>query len=1210
MQTLLLLLRFIVYRVAQVGVFSILLISTHLTQAQTFDWNGALSNDWAEAGNWTPEGIPGEGSTVNISSDDAPNPCQLDGNRSIAVLAVSAGELDLNGFQLTTTAQTSVTGGIVASGSISASNITDLSGGTFNGTITITKTGAGDDFFAGDNVFNGLVTIINDGEGRIRMANTTGDVFNDDAVFINNSTEFFDVAFDGGNQFNGNVTLNCTGTGRMSLGARNLVTATSTITNGGALLTSGFESGQLLLRRLTQQGSAANGSFKPASAVLTDCTFGGELSIESSSTVNITSCQFESTVTLDAATDVLVTGSNGFSTLSGAATIIRRSSDIDRFSTGPNTFGNLHLINNGTGLLRLGGTNGDTFTGTTRFTNTNSGDLQIAHNGSNTFAGDIILSNSGTGSITFGGETGTSVQSAGSILVDSFQGVPLTINRFTQLSSSPNDLLEPSIFRSLGCSFNGAFSVQTDSSIIQLDGCSFTSDCSFTPATELILLNANSFSTLSGSAVFTIDTGATANANWTGGNTFGDMVLNHNGSGRVTLATTNGDSFTGKSTFNLAGTGDLQIAFNGTNTFNDTIVLSNTGSGTLSFGLGTGTSLQTAAHISSSDVTGGGLTINGFTQQSTSANDALNPTEFSASNSSFNGNFTLTTTSGTLSLNGCNFTASNVFTSASNILVTNANSFSTVSGSTSFTINGGAATNWTGGNTFGPLTIVHNSSNFLRLGVTNPDSFTGTATFTQLSTGALQPAYNSDNTFSGDISVSGTSSPITFGANLGRVILNGSTTQNLNGNPGEPVVIRRLTMNTGEGGGLLLNVPLSISSDLSWNNGIIQTSAANILTLTDETVTTTIGNANAYVQGPMRYTMSTANSARSTLHFALGKGGAWRPATLQISHTTATPYTYQAEMFNESAWDLGWTRPATVRNVSDIRYWDISRYESAGMTEEPELHIRTGASGPIITLHFGLDDIVLDGDDLVVVKNTPAEPNAWIDIGGSGAPEFNGGNLLQGSVTSTSDPGAFNSFSTFTLGSFGANPLPVTLVYFEATTEQRAVALNWETATEVNSQSFVVERSSGAEPWEAVGAPVTAAGNSTQPLKYQHWDEQPALGWNYYRLRQLDLDGTETLSGVASVFFNGKVSDVMPTVVLYPNPGRDRVYLRAMPGTAMNRWMQQEVRIYHSTGQLVHRQTLDQGLDTPIHVDALQAGVYILEFGEDIDQVRLPLMVE
>ena len=60
----------------------------------------------------------------------------------------------------------------------------------------------------------------------------------------------------------------------------------------------------------------------------------------------------------------------------------------------------------------------------------------------------------------------------------------------------------------------------------------------------------------------------------------------------------------------------------------------------------------------------------------------------------------------------------------------------------------------------------------------------------------------------------------------------------------------------------------------------------------------------------------------------------------------------------------------------------------------------------------------------------------------------------------------------------------------------------------------------------------------------------------------------------------------------------------------MSRWMQQEVRIYHSTGQLVHRQMLDQGLDTPIRVDALRAGVYILELGQDTDQVRLPLLVE
>ena len=91
--------------------------------------------------------------------------------------------------------------------------------------------------------------------------------------------------------------------------------------------------------------------------------------------------------------------------------------------------------------------------------------------------------------------------------------------------------------------------------------------------------------------------------------------------------------------------------------------------------------------------------------------------------------------------------------------------------------------------------------------------------------------------------------------------------------------------------------------------------------------------------------------------------------------------------------------------------------------------------------------------------------------------------------------------------------LPVELTTFSASVSDQSVNLNWETATEVNNYGFEVQRqyqvsSSKNQDWENIGF-VEGHGNSNSPKYYSYSDKSvEASGKYFYRLKQVDIDGT------------------------------------------------------------------------------------------------------
>ena len=120
------------------------------------------------------------------------------------------------------------------------------------------------------------------------------------------------------------------------------------------------------------------------------------------------------------------------------------------------------------------------------------------------------------------------------------------------------------------------------------------------------------------------------------------------------------------------------------------------------------------------------------------------------------------------------------------------------------------------------------------------------------------------------------------------------------------------------------------------------------------------------------------------------------------------------------------------------------------------------------------------------------------------------------------------------------SPLPVELTRFNATAKDQSVNVDWATASEKNSDRFEIQRSATGEAFETVGT-VKGQGNTSSAHNYAFVDSRPLAGRSYYRLRQVDTDGTTAFSPVAAVQLRSELA-------VYPNPSAGVVTLPATSG--------------------------------------------------------------
>ena len=159
--------------------------------------------------------------------------------------------------------------------------------------------------------------------------------------------------------------------------------------------------------------------------------------------------------------------------------------------------------------------------------------------------------------------------------------------------------------------------------------------------------------------------------------------------------------------------------------------------------------------------------------------------------------------------------------------------------------------------------------------------------------------------------------------------------------------------------------------------------------------------------------------------------------------------------------------------------------------------------------------------------------------------------------------------------------LPVEMSFFHATAKDDSIDLNWQTRSEINNSHFVVQRSDDASTWVDLDT-VEGRGNSTETEDYAYVDKDPFSGDNFYRLAQVDYDGSRHFSAIVETYLEShKLSKV------YPNPFGELTNVTNVSGSVV---------IYSQMGEEVRKFSFNEENPQTVELDLsdLPAGLYFL----------------
>lgn len=599
-----------------------------------------------------------------------------------------------------------------------------------------------------------------------------------------------------------------------------------------------------------------------------------------------------------------------------------------------------------------------------------------------------------------------------------------------------------------------------------------------------------------------------------GGNTFNDIteiIKSNTSTGRLSMGNTNPDIFNGQLFIkNLGSSEAIVLARNSSgNQFNNDVELQTSGSNTgIWFGfdvsstssLGLGKKIK----ISSLGFNSGDLIFYNFTQLgSDSISLVTNGEHIRSINSTWNGP---------------------TYFSGPRVYVTG-----TVHNNTAFWEKTGPNPDYSpGANVFNDDVILSCVSNVLLgdfyMGVGSfKDVYNGNVTWECFGLGTLNPSFNQEDEYFGNITFAGNQIITAAGGFDGRVILKGGNNQFINKTGTNPnCIINRLRLDK-TSNSVTLQTPTEIAEECDFTQGLLNTDPTNLLLFLNSS-TAVNANDNSFVNGPVR---KIGNQAFT---FPTGKEGTFRSINYKkyrpigISAPSLTTDHFTSEyilgdshpLYSHDSLSIG------VERVSGCEYWVLDR--------------TNGTSNVFVTLSYNdfasTDNCsgVTDQSDLLVARWNGTK---WVSHGNGGTT----GTPADGTID-TDTP--VTSFSPFALGSSNplTNPLPIELTSMEAYCLKGKRLITWSTSSEVNSSHFVLHRSEDGIEFKKISK-IDAVGNSTQNIKYEFLDDDSHPGIIYYKLQQFDIDGGHkiysTISSQCDFFEN--ISSI------YPNPSGNSAFL-------------------------------------------------------------------
>ena len=360
---------------------------------------------------------------------------------------------------------------------------------------------------------------------------------------------------------------------------------------------------------------------------------------------------------------------------------------------------------------------------------------------------------------------------------------------------------------------------------------------------------------------------------------------------------------------------------------------------------------------------------------------------------------------------------------------------------------------------------------------------------------------------------------------------------------------------------------VSIGGVLQLNGGVITVNSSSGGSLTiEDGGSTGQGSSNSYVNGSMK------KKGDEAFTFPLGNGGQW--ARLRISGSGNTGDAYTASYTNSGSSKSG--TGSNLHSVSAVEHWELSYNNNvASPSRDVTLYWEDASFSGISNLN-----------DLVIAHWNTSNTE-WESLGQS---TISGSTSSNGSITVN----GVSNFSPFTFGSTSNNnSLPVELTHFTVQQEgRRSARLEWATASETNNKHFLVQRRR-EDQWQQVGR-VKGHGTTIEPQEYGFTDNGLTSGTHYYRLKQVDFDGSYEYSDVKAVAFEVAQQAASASLSLHPNPVADQLSVE-FRGSKENTTYQVQIR--SSRGEVVYRDevAVQQGrLSRKLPVSALPPGAYVL----------------
>jgi hypothetical protein len=370
-------------------------------------------------------------------------------------------------------------------------------------------------------------------------------------------------------------------------------------------------------------------------------------------------------------------------------------------------------------------------------------------------------------------------------------------------------------------------------------------------------------------------------------------------------------------------------------------------------------------------------------------------------------------------------------------------------------------------------------------------------------------------------------------ASTGVVNFTGSSNSTISGSGNTQLFDMRV--NKSAGATLTLQQPVLVTNTLTMNQGNVFTTSANLLTLgTSSAAPGSLTYNSGTIVGPFKRYFANAASAGTAGLFPVGTAVYNRYADfnfgsgpgvdqhLTVEYTTGAPLQGGVPLYNGLPLIAS---GSLIQNYSADGYWSV-------------IPTNNNYTAPITSVNYG---VTLFANNLTgmqspqvcrIIKsagsNTTGQHHvAWQACGTHTA--INGAANPQAFlITSTATQG----FSWFNIGTPNSQALPVELLSFNGDCNEGQVNISWQTATEHNSDYFEVEKSRDGMNWQVLTT-VNAAGNSTQLLNYEATDAHAMEGNNYYRLTQVDIDGTTKTYDVINVSCSGAAKGYFSA---YPNP--------------------------------------------------------------------------